>query len=650
MSAAPVSPNYVEETQASTTEVPSCDTNGNQELPFGEEKVDQRPQYSSINESIDQTIPRSLNEKQRSKILEGSSLEQANQEENLHSQKCTLVEDTVQELPIIISEESAIKDQTSPSDDEEIKALGKVSPTIAQVSVADEAVEGVRSQQDQQNQPSEEWPFPGVNDKGCEKPGRQNLDKSLDGEKTGIPFWPHMIPQRQQSSLEGRLPKQDVPPKHLEALDEKSEDRWPSRSMDKVKSSKQGSKSIETDNEVYIGLATDRFKDNWYKKDTWNVNTKNEEDIWSEHSWKEKSKPLPKQTKRKGSRSADFSNPHSSNIKSPRKCDFNVCWDYINDPSGCRRGQNCTWKHARPGQKHWNVSQSQVEREAHTARRQNSWTAMRKKSPDINSQGFTDQHPSEKKNLKLKFLQSSIEDLKKRNVELVKRNYSLDCENKELKGREKGKEKVIEELRKENQNLKRLLKERERPRSSLKSYEYGSNPRSPRMHYSHPPRRLLRSKDRRFHSMEANPPINDRRHFIQPLPPQEPGMWSGSPRAYNPRYIPSCAPRPHDPRDWPYRKSTEGARYHHPKSPSFVEGGLVRSQMDPRSPGRDLEGCYTNPMPRHREPRYFPNRVSNAPLVRETYVEENHPAHPQHHSFSPSSNASPPHPHGWGNP
>jgi len=648
MSAAAVIPNYVEESQASSPEVLSYDKYGNQELPFGEEKMDQQPQYSSINESIDRTIPRSLNEKQRSQISEGSSVEQARQDENLQSVKCKLDEDTLHELPIIISEEIPIKDPTSPSDDEEIKALGKVSPVIAQGRVADEALEGVRNQQDQQNQPSEDWPLPRVNDNGCEKHARQNSDLHLDGEKTGIPFWPHMIPQRQQSSQEGRLPKQDVPPEQLEALDEKSEDRWPSRSTDEAKSLKQGSKSIESDNEVYIGLATDRFKDNWYKKETWNANAKKEDDIWSEHSWKEMSKPLPKQTKRNDLRSSDFSNPHSSNIKSPRKCDFNLCWDYINDPSGCRRGQNCTWKHARRGQKHWEGSKSQGQRDAHTARRPNNWTAMRKKAPDMNSQGFSDQHHSDKKNFKLNFLQSSIEDLKKRNVELVKRNYSLDCENKELKGRENDKEKVIEELRKENQNLKRLLKERERPRSPAKSYDYGSHSRSPPMHYSHPPRR----QDRRFHSMEAILPTNDRGHYTKPLPTQEPGMWSRSPRAYNPRYIPSCATRPHDPRDWPYRKSTEGARYRHPKPPSFVEGGLVRSPMDRRSPRRELEGCYQSPMPRHREPRYFPNRVSDSPIVHERYIEENHPAHPHlnHHPFSPSSNASPPHYHGWGNP
>jgi len=655
MSAAPaslVSPNNDEASQANTPEVPTCDKYCNQELPSGGKKLDQRPQYSSTNENLEQTIQRPLNHKHSSQISEGSSLEQAIQEENLQNQECSLVEDTVQELATTISEEIAIKYPTSLTEQEETRELGKVSPDIvAQVCVADEAVEGVRSQQSQQDQPSEES-LPLLHDECFEKRARQNLVIPSEGDKIGILSSPHIIPQRQQSSQEGQLPKQDVPPEKQEAIDENSEDCELSRSTDEFKSLKQGYISSEIENEVYIGLAADRFKDNWYETETCNINAKKEGEIWNEQAWKEKSKLIPKQSKRKASRSGDFNSTCSSNIKSPRKCNFDVCWHYINSPSGCRRGQNCPWKHARPGLKYPEDTKSQLWSVAHTARRPNNWKSMRKIDLNMKSQGLNDQHPSDKTSLELRILKSSVENLKKRNTELVKRNYFLDCENKELKNREKGKEKVIEELREENYNLKRLLEERERPRSQSKCYRNMSNPRSLHMPYSHPPRRLLYSKDCRFDVGEDIRPINDRRHYTQPLPPQKRGVWSRPERKYNPRHIPSFASPPHNAREWPYRESAQGACYRYPEPPSFVEGGSVRSYMDPRSSQRDLEGYHPNTMPRHRNPGYFPIRVPDAALVRKRYVEENYPTHPHlnHHPPSPSSNASPPPPHGWGSP
>ena len=143
------------------------------------------------------------------------------------------------------------------------------------------------------------------------------------------------------------------------------------------------------------------------------------------------------------------------------------------------------------------------------------------------------------------------------------------------------------------------------------------------------------------------PPIIERWHYTRPFSQQRSGMWSRSARAYNLCHIPSCAPAPQDLRDLAYRRSTESVRYRHPTPPIFSEGGFVHSDLVPRSPQRDLDGCDPNPMTRQREPGYFRNRPSDASLIRERYVGENHPAHPHlnHHPPSLSSTISPPSPH-----
>jgi len=188
-----------------------------------------------------------------------------------------------------------------------------------------------------------------------------------------------------------------------------------------------------------------------------------------------------------------------SKIKNPCKVDFNVCWDYLNNPRSCRRGQSCTWKHEKPFPKQLKKTKMVVEHQSnHEA-------------------------DSNRADYKIETLKLTLENIKKRNVELVQINYKLECEMKELKiqcNRE-------EELRNENLELKRLLK-MERLPPTIHDHWYKTRERSHHDIYMNPNRqiRLEHNYDERkvhnsrdYHLLTGTSGVNPRRYsyprFIQ---------------------------------------------------------------------------------------------------------------------------------------